>query len=220
MRFVILLLILISIAVIIFTIVIFLNQKNHQDKTALISPLSKTQTTSAPSFSIENAPSESIKGKITEMQGEISWQSRTATEASKIDSPIDIKQGEKLVTGEKSSLSLELADACTVDLLEKTELEIVQTLPANIVFSQTGGQAEYLKTGNYPISVRLKSLLVQIDGDLMVTFDPDMSIIKLSLKSGNAIVAYNDLYYVSHELNIKSGQTLSFNYDTRQAALK
>src|SRR3989344_3525327 len=47
-------------------------------------------------FSLENAPSESLKGKIEKMSGDIFWFGRVATEPARISSPIDVQQGENL----------------------------------------------------------------------------------------------------------------------------
>jgi len=191
-----------------------------KDNKTFISPLAETAIKKTSAFSLENAPSESLKGEITNMIGEISWQGRIATEAAKIITPITIQQGEKLITGEKSSLSLTFNNACSIDLSEKTEVDIIQTLPANIVFSQTSGTGEYVRTGNYPISIRVLKLLVEINGNISISIDPQKPIITLTIKSGNALVAYNDLKYVSHEVMVKNNQTFTFNYDKRKGVLK
>ena len=197
----------------------FYKTKNS-DKTIFISPLVEGDTPNASVFSIETAPSESLRGKIISMTGEISWQSRIATEAAKISVPQTIQQGEKLITGEKSNLSLDFPNACSVEFSPQTEIEIIQTLPKNIVFSQTSGTGEYVKTGSYPVSVRVLSLLAENDGDMIVSVDPENPLIILTQKSGQTIVAYNDLNYVSHETTIASGRTLTFNYGKRRAVLK
>ena len=171
-------------------------------------------------FSLENAPTESLKGNITVMTGEVDWQDRIATEAAKISSPSAIQQGEKLITGAKSSLSLIFPTAVTVNFSEKTTIEVMQTLPANLVFSQTIGTAEYTKTGGYPVSVRTLNLLTNITGNTIVSINPDKPIITLIVKSGDVTVAYNDLKYLSHEVMITAGHTYTFNSGTRKAVLK
>lgn len=179
-----------------------------------------SQPTSTSNFSLENAPTESLKGNIPVMTGEVDWQDRVATEAAKISSPSAIQQGEKLITGEKSTLSLVFPSAVSVKFLEKTAIEMIQTLPANLVFSQTTGMAEYTKTGGYPVSVRTLNLLTNITGDTIISINPDKPIITLTVKSGDVTVAYNDLKYLSHEVTITAGHTYTFNSGTRKAALK
>jgi hypothetical protein len=186
----------------------------------ILSPEADIVTSNNTSFSLENAPTESLKGEISTMSGKINWQGRTATEAARILSPITIQQGENLITGENSSLGLTFSDVCSVKLAEKTEVDIVQTLPANIVFSQTGGTSEYIRTGTYPVSVRANKLLTKIDGDITISFDINKPIITVSVISGNATAAFDDLKYLSHEVIISTGQKYIFNYGTRKGVLK
>ncbi|PIS16081.1 hypothetical protein COT62_00255 [Candidatus Roizmanbacteria bacterium CG09_land_8_20_14_0_10_41_9] len=197
----------------------FFKIKNNKD-VVVFSPIAETTTQKTSSFSLENAPTESLKGKITTMEGEINWQGRIATEPAKLSSPVAIQQGEKLITGEKSNLSLVFPDACLVEFSEKTEVDVIQTLPANIVFSQISGTGEYIKMGSYPVSIRIVNLLVEEDGDMVVFIDPEEPIVTLTIKSGKAIVAYNDSDFISREVALVDGQTFIFNYDTRIGDLK
>lgn len=199
---------------------VYLYKIKNKESAVIISPLAKDDAPKTSAFSIENAPTESLRGKIATMSGEINWQGRIATEASKISSPMTIQQGEKLITKDVSTLSLVFADACSVEFSPDTEIEVVQTLPQNIVFSQANGTAEYIKTGSFPISVRAISLLVESDGDMTVSIDPEKPIITLDLKSGKATAAYNDLKYVSHEVTLIAGQTFTFNDGTRKGVLR
>jgi len=73
------------------------------------------------------------------MKGNIDWQGRTATEAAGISAPITIQQGENLITEAGGSLTLVFQNACSLNFSEKTEIDIIQTLPADIVFSQSAG---------------------------------------------------------------------------------
>jgi hypothetical protein len=62
--------------------------------------------------------------------------------------------------------------------------------------------------------------LAQNDGDMELSIDPEDPMITIKQISGNTIVAYNDLNYVSHEITIASDETLTFNYGNRRAVLK
>ena len=194
--------------------------KMENKENTILSPLVEMTTKEISSFSIEKAPTESLRGEIVSMTGKIEWQDRVATEAAKLLTPTIIQQGEKLITGKESSLSLRFSDACLVEFLEKTEVEIIQTLPEHIVFLHTTGTARYIKTGNYPVSVRVKHLLVENDGQMTVSIDSEESIITLNLKTGKAIVAFNDIDYQSHEVLITAGETFEFNDDTRIGVLE
>jgi len=201
---------------------LFYKQKAEQIVSTPLPTISEItpQPTFTSNFSLENAPTESLKGSITKMTGEVDWQDRIATEAAKISSPITIQQGEKLLTGEKSTLSLVFPSAVSINFSEKTTIEMMQTLPVDLVFSQTTGTAEYNKTDNDPVSVRTLNLLTNITGDTIISINPNKPIITLIVKSGDITVAYNDLKYLSHEVTISAGHTYTFNSGTRKAALK
>jgi hypothetical protein len=174
-----------------------------------------------PPFSLEEAPSESLRGEIVIVTGEVNYLGRTATESAQVSSlGTKVQQGENYITGEDSILSINFKDACSILLGEKTEVDIIQTLPSNIVFSQITGTAQYINSGSYPISIRTSYLLTQLDGEAEISRDTDKSTIVVSVKSGNAVMAYNDLNYRSHIVNISEDQTYTFNYDTRKGVLK
>lgn len=196
------------------------SKTKNKESAIVFSPIAEVATQKTSNFSLENAPTESLKGKITAMTGEISWQGRIATEPAKLYSPVLIQQGEKLITGEKSNLSLVFPDACSIEFSERTEVDIIQTLPANIVFFQTSGTGEYIKTGSYPVSIRAMGLLVEEDGDIVVSIDQEEPTVTLTLKSGKATAAFNNSEYISHEVMLVSGQIFTFNYDTRKGVLK
>ena len=171
-------------------------------------------------FSLKNAPSESLRGTISSMSGEISWQSRVATEAAVITTPLEIQQGEDLITGENGTLKLSFPNACDINLSENTEVDIIQTLPLSIVFSQITGTAEYTKVGSSPVTIRTSYLLSEITGNVIIERDTDNQIVTVTIRPGEVIFAYNDSKFVSHVVNAKAGQTYTFNYGTRKGVLK
>jgi hypothetical protein len=201
--------------------VIFLNSRTKNTESVIIvTPRSEATNQITSAFSLENAPSESLRGQITAMTGEIDWTDRVATEASKISSPVTIQQGEELSTGLKSSLILEFLNTCTVKFSQSTDIQIIQTLPTNLVFAQISGTGEYIKTGSDPVSVRALNLLTNVEGDTVISINQLKPIITLTVKSGTATVAYNDLKYLSHEVTISAGHTYTFNSGTRRGVLK
>ena len=213
--------ILLSLAIFaVITLVYYFSKDKKPESSSVYSPITEIVSEKTSSFSLENAPKESIKGEIMSMSGDISRQSRTATEASKISSFSEVLQGEKYITGEDSSLSISFGDICLVDLSGKTEVEIVQTLPSSIVFSQTSGVGKYTKKGSNTISIRVLKLIVEIDGEVLISIDLEDPIITLEVRSGNAIAAYNDLEYLSHEVSVYNGKTFTFNYDKRKGVLE
>ena len=45
------------------------------------------------SFSLETAPSESLRGTIVSLSGDVGWQSRISTQAAQITKSMQIQQG-------------------------------------------------------------------------------------------------------------------------------
>src|SRR5579872_4703562 len=78
-------------------------------------------------FSLSQAPSESLRGVIESLSGNISWQSRTATEETNINFPIPRQQGEVLET-KVGKVTLSFANIGKIDLFEDTKVSFIQTL--------------------------------------------------------------------------------------------
>src|SRR4051794_20941381 len=73
------------------------------------------QTEQASHFSIENPPSNSLKGEIATFSGEVQWQSRTATEGAKLDAVRPLQQGENIIT-KKGTALLQFPNIGTIDV--------------------------------------------------------------------------------------------------------
>ena len=171
-------------------------------------------------FSLEKAPSQSLVGKIAVMTGDVEYEKRLATESAKLNSKVDVQQGESLSTGENGNLVLTFEKAVEVSMSPDSKVGIIQTLPANMVFSQSMGIAEYKKLVDIPVSVRTRRLLIENGGDITVTLDEVEPIITISVNSGNATFAYNNLDNVSQLLTVDGGKTLTFNESTRRAVVE
>lgn len=162
-------------------------------------------------FDLNDPPSLALKGQAT-VDGEVNWQSRMATQSALITVPQTIQQGESLETM-AGLVSLEFANVANLALAAQTHVDIVQTLPANLVFAQTSGQVSYKKLSTFPISVRIMHLLINIEGDVKVTIKNNLVTIV-----GPVTVAYNNRQNVSQIVSSK--KSLVFNDDTRRAVVK
>ncbi len=171
-------------------------------------------------FSLDKAPSESLVGNIISMSGDVEYEARMATEAAKINSPVEIQQGESLVTGVDGKLILNFDKAVEVDMSSDTSIGIIQTLPADIVFSQSMGSAEYKKLASIPVSIRSKHLLIEDNGDVTVTIDKVKPIVTVVVNSGSATFAYNNTNNISRVWTVEGGKTLTFNDGTRRVVIK
>jgi hypothetical protein len=172
-------------------------------------------------FSLEKAPSASLVGAITSMEGEVMHEERLATESAKISTPIPIQQGESLSTGVDGKVILTFEKATELTISSETKVGIIQTLPADLVFSQNTGSVEYIKLANIPVSVRSYHLLIKNDGDVTVSVDTDSPkpIVTVVVNSGSATVAFNNKENISQVLTVEEGHTLSFNDGTRRVII-
>ena len=174
----------------------------------------------ASNFSLEKAPSESLIGKIASMSGDVQWQSRIATDSARLESPINIQQGENLSTKEKSSAVILFDGNLEVELSEKSEVGFAQTLPANIVIAQGSGTVEYKKVGVIPVSIRILHLLIENEGDVKVSLDDQQPLVTLEIVTGSVKLSFNDINNVTSVTVLSAGKKLIFNDDTRQVVTK
>ncbi len=167
-------------------------------------------------FSIADAPKNSIRGMIATFSGQVFWQSRVATESSPLEKMGTVQQGEKYATGDNGQIMINFSDFGSFSLQPKSEVSVVQTLPVDFVFNQASGSATYTNTGQSPFSIRTLHLLTTIaSGSASVDVDYKKHLITLFLKDNLATVAYNDVNYNSHVVNLDPKSTFVFDDDQR-----
>ena len=168
-------------------------------------------------FSLDNAPSESLRGMVGTISGSIEWQSRTATQPATLDSPQQIQQGESLQTGDNGKAIVEFTQCCSIHLFSDTAIDFIQTLPANVVIAQTKGSAEYLVTNTIPVAIRSLHLLINsTNGDVVFTVSKTLPVISVYVKKGTMQASFNDLNYNSTVIPVTAGETFYFNDTTRE----
>ena len=174
-------------------------------------------------YDIEKAPSETLRGTISNMYGEINWQSRVATEPAKLEGKRPIQQGEQLSTGEDGTLLLEFNNDTTLEFDNDSVVDIIQTLPTSFVFMQEKGTVTYnqLPSSSTPLAVRVRHLLVRLlDGGITVTLEDDDPYIIVGGTQGTFEVAYNDNTLTSHRFTVNDGDTLIFDDETRTSDIQ
>ncbi|NMC36300.1 hypothetical protein GYA49_04620 [Candidatus Beckwithbacteria bacterium] len=168
-------------------------------------------------FSLEDAPVESLRGTIATRSGEILWQSRVATESSTLVDDIQFQQGEMVETKKNGTIEVKFTDAAQVDIFENTKVEIVQTLPVNLVFNQFKGKAQYKNLGVAPVSVRSMNLLVNlVEGLMDIDVDDQTGEITVTLDEGQAKVAYNSAEFESQIWDLETGDIFIYDSNERQ----
>jgi hypothetical protein len=181
----------------------------------LIKPLSES------AFSVEDAPSDSLRGHIATMSGEILWQSRVATAPAALITQPEILQGENIVTKETGTIVLDYKNAARITIQPDSELDIVQSLPANLVMTQQSGTITFEKLGSVPLSVKSSNLLVNQDqGKMSITVSPDQTSVTVDVLEGTAHAAYTDENNTSQVTEIPEGNEFVFDISTQTSSLK
>lgn len=179
----------------------------------------KSPTATSP-FSLINAPSESLRGTITSLSGEVHWQSRIATIPAVITKPMQIQQGEDLITGETGQATVVFADIVNIHIYPEAELDFIQTLPSNILINHNKGTAEYKNLNADSLSVRSQSLLIKINqGEIEISKNEAEPYIIVDVKEGSITTAYNDINYITQMTDVSSGNRFIFSIDTKMARI-
>lgn len=195
-------------------IIMLFNNLSPQSRPNLVT--SKTNIAETSRFSLENAPSLTLKGQIATISGQVNLLARTATEPSQLKVPIEIQQGENLYTEDNSRANILFSDIADIHLLPQSELEFVQLLPSSFVFNLAKGTVEFTKNSLVPVSVRVLHLLVQQEsGDMTVSIDKNQPIVTITITQGSVTLAYNNSQNISSQITIASPHQATFNDITR-----
>lgn len=188
----------------------------------IVKPTNLDQATSAiVSFSPQDPPLQSLKGKVSSFSGLVKWQSRVATEAAQVNSLSLVQQGEQIETDHNGKLNVEFPNIWLMHILPNSVVDFAQTLPVNLVVVQTKGEVDYQKLGTNFLSVRALHLLIeQNSGEMNVLINKDTPVVVINVKAGSARVAFNNVDNISQQITIKQGQQLIFNDTTRKIILQ
>lgn len=189
-----------------------LNKSVGTDNTVTTNTLATIAKTK---FSMSSAPSESLRGIVNDIKGQVRWQSRTATTSANLVDTILIQQGENISTGQDGQLNIQFASSSAMMLSANTEVEVIQTLPTSMVFRQSKGSARYSALAKTPVSVRILNALVNIkSGVVTIEIDGETGLVMLSQESGASTIAYNSPDYVTKVWDIDAPE--KFEYDSNE----
>jgi len=180
-------------------------------------PVINKQTPTS-TFSIESPPSESLKGSITSRSGTLLWESRIATTPGKLKDTVQIQQGERLITEDKSSVTVNFDDVCSIVFSENADLSFIQTLPIDLVVEQKKGKIEYTVNGKTPLSIRIRNALItKKSGIIEIIVTDNDPMITISTVQSTVQIGFNDLDYVSQVFTLQEGQVYEYNSEERTA---
>jgi len=193
---------------------------SNRDTPSIISPLSFTNIKNVlpkSLFSLENAPRESLIGTIATISGDFYWESRTATNPSRLTNYVNIQQGEKLIASDSGVITVNFGDGTTVSMQPYSTVDIIQTLPNNIVFRQSSGEVFYEASSSSPVSMRALNLLAQIEhGKFRISIDTDTNIVRVIVEKGQGTIAYNNVGFKSMIIPISENDVFEFESDLRR----
>ncbi|MBI4225737.1 hypothetical protein HY612_01355 [Candidatus Roizmanbacteria bacterium] len=172
----------------------------------------------ASTFSIDTPPSKSLKGSIASRSGTLLWESRIASSPGKLEDTIQIQQGERLITEDKSSATVNFAQVGSFELSENSDLSLIQTLPVDLVVEQKKGKIKYTVNGTTPLSIKIRSALItKRSGIIDIALANDDPIITIATIQGTAQIGFNDLDYISQVFTLREGQIYEYDSDERTA---
>ena len=172
-------------------------------------------------FSLSNAPTESLKGTIATVSGNVSWVSRTESKPVRPKVAQTIQQGEELSTGSNGKTVLRIQNDSLLVLSSNTHVSIIQLLPQNFVFVQDKGSILYENSIQVPISVKSLDLVTLITkGIATVTVDPNVQTVAVAVKTGIVKEGYEDLQNTSNVVTVSAGQTFVFDETNRTGTVQ
>lgn len=171
-------------------------------------------------FQLDKAPTDALAGSLSSFSGDVYYQSRVASEPAHITTPIQLQQGEKVVTGEGTA-EIQFPPIIEATMSANSELEFIQTIPTAPVFLQSQGSISYTKTGTTLPSIRTMRLVSIInDGMSTFTVDTDNSIVAIEVVSGSVTVGFNDSDNITNQLTINQDQQYLFDNELRQGRIR
>ena len=172
-------------------------------------------------FSLERAPSDSLRGTIASLSGSVQWQSRVATQPAELKTPRTIQQGEELWTGKDGSISVQLSNGHSITLFPNSHVNFIQTLPSSIVLKQDAGSITYQANGKSSLSVTSLNLLTTMtDGKMTIMVNKTQDGVSTTVLQGKATEAYNDANNTTSVSDVLAGQTFGFDDTVPQGAIQ
>lgn len=169
-----------------------------------------------PQFSLENAPTDSLRGAIVTLSGQVFWKSRTASESAQIFQPQQVQQGEAVETKKEGFANIEIAEGLIILMSQNSMLDFIQTLKTNFLLQQNFGAISYVKSNYIPLTIRIDNLIIKLgSGELNAVSDINGTQITLELARGRATLAYNDNNFVTQIVEMADQETIVFDKEEK-----
>ena len=173
------------------------------------------QSTFSPSLSSLTLapPTQSLQGKITDLQGIVEKKGRDDSEFKKVQD-MTIVQGDSLAT-QQGKAQIFLGNQTAMTLFPNTEIGFVNLMPETLFFKQVSGITFYNLTARF--SVRALHSLIETSNPLTVTVNKSQ--ITIIPKIGPAKIGLVDLENNTHVYTVSPGETAQINDETRSVKI-
>jgi len=172
-------------------------------------------------FSLKNAPSESLRGTIASMSGDVNWLSRTDAKSTQLKTKQTVQQGEEVSTGNNGKAVINIKNTAVLAIQPNSHISIIQLLPQNFVFVQDKGTVDYGNAVKYPTTVRSFDLVsLIIHGSVRISVDSTNQTVTVHVEEGAVKEGYEDLQNNSNVVSVNPGQTFIFDETNKVGSIQ
>lgn len=188
------------------------NTSSHSDiaPSPFLTPSTDTQ------FVLE-APAQSLQGTITKLSGIVKADKRDNPDEVTLVQGDSVGDGESIFTSEDSEVTIAFGEERVISLDEQSFVSFPGTIPSNFLVSQYQGTVLYSST---LLWVRIAGTLLEIEGEVLVSYAPDEGVIVLETREGTVKLGWvNDQKSVSTE-KIPPDTTAVFSFEDDAVIIK
>lgn len=158
-------------------------------------------------------PSESQKGTLSEVQGDVLHYPRVAKDWQQARNGEVINQGETIWTKEIGSATVTYPNFATINLKSGSELGIVRTLQNTFLVNQASGSATFAKQDPQRVlAIRISNTLIELlAGTVETDINQETGIITLTQTEGNSKFGIVDQDNETQIYTLKANQVATIN---------
>lgn len=163
------------------------------------------------------APAQSLQGTITKLSGIVKADKRDNPDEVTLVQGDSVGDGESIFTSEDSEVTIAFGEERVISLDEQSFVSFPGTIPSNFLVSQYQGTVLYSST---LLWVRIAGTLLEIEGEVLVSYAPDEGVIVLETREGTVKLGWvNDQKSVSTE-KIPPDTTAVFSFEDDAVIIK
>ncbi|HWY79850.1 MAG TPA: hypothetical protein VNW29_05845 [Candidatus Sulfotelmatobacter sp.] len=175
----------------------------------------------ATGFSLGNAPSESLQGKVASLSGTVNWLSRVAIKTAPLIISQSLQQGEEVSTDTNGKVAIQIKNIVYLSMAPNSHINFIQLLPINFVIMQESGSVTYQDSGSGVLSIRTFDLVTVVNkGVITIAINKDSNSVTVTALRGTIQEGYVDSQNMSTVINITAGQKFIFDITNKQGTVQ